>query len=216
MLIKNWMKKSPATITSDTPASEALRILGEIRERFIPVVDEGRLRGILSRKDLNEAASSVTATQSPHEMKFFNERVKVKDLMVRKPVCLSMDDTVEAALEQGKQFGRSFFPVMDGEKLVGTVSDLDIFNSLYQILGVAESYSGLTVELDRPDGEMVREIVEAAFAAGGRLHCLFTLKDPETGKRRLLLRLDKEGLERVNETLKERGFNILEVVRRNG
>jgi acetoin utilization protein AcuB len=136
--------------------------------------------------------------------------------MVRKPVCLSVNDTVGTALEQGRQFGRSFFPVMDWDTLVGTVSDLDIFNSLYQILGVAERYSGLTVKLDRPDREMVREIVETVFAAGGKLHCLFTLKDPETEKRRLLLRLDKEGLDRVNEALKERGFKILELVRRNG
>lgn len=105
---------------------------------------------------------------------------------------------------------------MDGDTLVGTVSDLDIFNSLYQILGVAERYSGLTVELNGHDGEMLGDIAEAVFAAGGRLHCLFTLNDPETEKRRLLLRLDKEGLDRVNEALKERGFKILELVRRNG
>lgn len=102
MIIKNWMRKDPVTITSDTLASEALSVFEQHPQPFLPVVDNDRLRGILARRDLREAASCVTAAESIHELNYFNTRLKVKDLMVRKPETLSVDDTVETALSKGK------------------------------------------------------------------------------------------------------------------
>ena len=154
MIIKNWMHKNPVTISSEASASDAGNLLDEKKLPFIPVVDAGKLRGILTRRDLREAASCATATQSIHEVNYFNTRLKVKDLMIRMPLTLSVDDTVETALARGRQFGRSFFPVMDGGNLVGTISGRDITAAFHQILGVSQKLSGVTVEIDENNGEM--------------------------------------------------------------
>lgn len=212
MLIKNWTQKDPITIPSDMLASEALKIFVEHNARFIPVVDEGKLRGILVKRDLREAASCVTASQNIHEVNFFNTRLKVKDLMVRKPITVSVNDTVDTALTKGARLGRSFFPVMDGEKLVGTTSDMDIFNSLYQILGVDEKLSGITLDGDQLEGNEITGIVQEISLAGGTLHSLITLKEPDSDKKRLLLRFKAENPKKVVSALKEKGFQIIEFV----
>jgi acetoin utilization protein AcuB len=213
MLIRNWMQKDPLTIQSDMTASEAVKLFDEHHVSFIPVVDGGKLRGILARRDLREAASCVTATQSIHEVNFFNTRLKVKDLMVRKPITLSIHDTVETALTKGAELGRSFFPVLDGERLVGTVSDRDIFHSLYQILGVEERLYGLTLENDHLGGDAFKKIIELLDMVEGTLYSIFTLKDPETGRKRILLRFKAANLEKVISAFKEKGYRILESVR---
>jgi len=212
MLIINWMQKNPVTIPSDMTASRASELFNQLKVPFIPVVDDGRLRGILARRDIRQAAAFVTASQSVHEMNFFNTRMKVKDLMVRKPITLSIDDTVETALERGTKLGRGFFPVMDQDKLVGTISDRDIFKTFYQLLGVEEKLCGFSVESDDFTGEAVNEFVLAACSTGALLHSFFVLKNPQTGKKHLLMRLKTSNLPAVLSALREKGYKILEVI----
>ncbi|MCP4688994.1 MAG: CBS domain-containing protein [Desulfobacterales bacterium] len=213
MIIKNWMQKDPPTISSDMLASEAQAFVDERKLPFISVVDDGTLRGILARRDLREAASCVTAAQSIHELEYFNTRLKVKDLMVRNPITLSVDDTVETALDKGGRFGRSFFPILDGDKVVGAVSDRDISSSFYQVLGIDEKLSGLAVDIDEPYGDAIKEIVEILFSVDVTLRRLFTLKAPESGRKRLLLRFDAKELENASAALEEKGYTIFEKVR---
>ena len=72
------------------------------------------------------------------EMNYFCNKLKVKDLMVRMPVTVSIDDTVERILIKGKQLMMSSFPVMDGDRVVGVVSDREIFVTLFKILEAGE------------------------------------------------------------------------------
>ena len=215
MYIVNWMLKAPVTINSDMTAARARELFQELKAPFLPVVDNGKLRGILARRDIRQAASFVTASQSVHEMNFFNTRMKVKDLMVRKPVTLSVDDTVETALELGAKLGRGFFPVMDGDKLVGTISDREIFKTFHQILGVEEKLCGITVEADDFNMQTGNDIVRTASTAGAALHSFFMLKDPQTGKKRMLMRVDTHSLAAVLDALRSKGLKIVEIVDRS-
>ena len=211
MFIKNWMRKKVLTISSEMNANSAMRLLEENKLPFIPVVDNGVLRGILTRRDIRGAASAVTATQNVQEMNFFNKQVKVRDLMVRKPLTVSMNDTIETALEIGSEMGRSFFPVIDGDAVVGTVCDRDFKNALYQILGVGEGLCGITLEEENLSAEKLIDIVSLAGRTGALVRSLFTLKDPANGKKRLLLRFETEDIQPMVEALKEKGFCIMEI-----
>jgi len=211
MIIKNWMQTDPLTIKSDMLASEAMTLFDKHHLSFIPVVDEGRLRGLLARRDIREAASCVTAAQSIHELDFFNTRLKVKDLMVRKPATLSVNDTVETALIKGKKFGRSFFPVMEGGNLRGTVSDIEIYTSLYQILGADEKTGGLSLEYDHEEDISVKELVSDIDAAGGSVYSIFRMREPKSGQKRLVVRFKSENQANVSASVKAKGYRIIEI-----
>jgi acetoin utilization protein AcuB len=215
MLIVNWMKKDPVTIHSDMPASRARQLFIELKVPFLPVVDDGKLRGILARRDIRQAGAFVTASESVHEMNFFNTRLKVKDLMVRNPVTLTVTDTVETALEKGVKLGRGFFPVMDQDRLIGTISDRDIFRSFYEILGVEEKFCGITVEMGELNVETGNDVVRTACTAGAMLHSFFILKDPQTGRKRMLMRLRAKKLGAVADALTQKGYKIIEVIDRS-
>jgi hypothetical protein len=100
--------------------------------------------------------------------------------------------------------------VMDGERLVGTASDIDIFNSLYQILGVDETLSSITLEGDQIEKNDIKEIVQEISVAGGTLHSLFTLKEPDSDKKRLVLRFKAEDPKRVVTAIEKKGYRIIE------
>ncbi len=213
MIVKNWMSKHPDTISSDLSAKEAITLFKKNRVPFMAVVDNGKFRGLIARRDLRQAASWSIATQDIYEIQYFNEKLKVKDIMVRKPVTLSIDDTVETALEKGKQFGRSFLPVMDGEIFVGSLSNRDFSHALSQILGGEEGLHGVTIAINGDSKISIKKILEDIFMTGLEIKGLFTLKNPNSGDKRLIIRFDAKYSKRMVSLIKEKGYNLVEVVK---
>jgi acetoin utilization protein AcuB len=213
MIVKNWMSKHPDTMSSDLSAKEAIQLFDEIRVPFMSVVDNGRFRGLVARRDLREAAAWAIATQDVYEIQFFNDRLKVKDIMVRKPVTLSVNDSVETALEKGKKFGRSFLPVMDGDKLVGSLSNRDFTHVLGQLLGSSEGLHSASIEINGNSQVTIKKILEDIFAMGLEIKGLFTLKNPDSGVKRLIIRFETKCLNEIVSLIEKKGYNLIEVVK---
>ena len=213
MIVKNWMSKHPDTMSSDLSAKEAMHLFDKTRVPFMPVVDNGKFRGLIARRDLRVAAAWAIATQDIYEIQFFNERLKVKDIMVRKPITLSVDDSVETALEKGKKFSRSFLPVMDGDTLVGTLSNRDFTHALGQILRSSEGLHSASIEIDENSQVTIKRILEDIFAMGLEIKGLFTLKDPDSGIKRLILRFEAKSLKKFVSLIEEKGYNLIEVIK---
>ncbi len=213
MIVKNWMRKNPDTISSELSAKEAMHVFDEKKVPFMAVVDNNKFRGLLARRDLREAASWAIATQDVYEMQYFNERLKVKDIMVRKPVTLSINDTVETAIQKGREFGRSFLPIMDGDKLVGTLSNRDLTKALSQLLGSDDGLHGISVEMSEEPRMTIRQVLEDMFSMGIDIKGLFTLKNPDTGSKRLIIRFEAKCFKKIISMIEEKGYHLLEVVK---
>jgi acetoin utilization protein AcuB len=127
MLVRDWMQVEPLTTTGETLVSEAKRLLTENNLHALPVVEAGRLRGLVTRANVLRMGHFVTRTQNPDEFAFFVTRLKVKDIMVRRPASVQADDTMELCLQRGRELGVAQFPVLDGERLVGVISATEIF-----------------------------------------------------------------------------------------
>lgn len=212
MIVKNWMSKNPVTISSDLTAKQALFVFEEKRVPFISVVDNGKFRGFLARRDLREAASWAISTQDINEIQYFNDHLKVKDIMVRKPLTLRVNDTVEKALEKGKQFGRTFLPVMDGNTLVGTLSNRDLTQALNRILGCDDGHHSISIKLDMAADISIQKIIEEIFKIDLKIQGLFTLKEPDSDVKRLIIRFEEKCLKRITGLMEEKGYTIIEVL----
>src|SRR3990172_1119982 len=123
MIVRNWMQANPKTIPSDMLVSEAKRLLSENNLHALPVVDDGKLRGLVTRANLLRMGHFVLRTQNPDEFNFFVTRLKVKDIMVRNPATVEADETMEQCLLRGRELGVAQFPVVDGERVVGGRSE---------------------------------------------------------------------------------------------
>ncbi len=213
MIVKNWMSKAPDTITSDLSAKEAINLFEKKGIPFMPVVDKGKLRGLIARRDLREAASWAIASQDIYEIQYFNDRLKVKDIMVRKPTTLSINDTVGTALEKGKKFNRSFFPIMDGDKLVGTLSNRDFTYALNQLIGGDEKLHGISIEITGNTKDSVNRILKDIFELGIQVQGLFTLKDPYSGIKRLTIRFATNSFDKITSLIEGKGYKLIEVMK---
>ncbi|MEW5724860.1 MAG: CBS domain-containing protein [Thermodesulfobacteriota bacterium] len=210
MIVSNWMQPDPITIASDTSVVEAQRLVSENDLRILCVVDEGRLRGVLTRKNLNEAAQCVARTQNIHEVEYFVNRLKVKDLMNRMVKTVDAKDTVERVMLRGRRESVSTFPVMKEGKLVGLVSELEIFNSMIEVLGAEEHLQGLSLEPVEIEPGLLGRIAALSEGAGARLEALFTTRVEGTTKKKIILRFETDDLDRVKASLERAGYKVFE------
>ena len=82
-LVLEWMTPNPITATPRTTLPEANRIMKERRVRRLPVVEDGRVVGMVTSGDLREAAPSMATSLSVFELNYLLEKVTVDKIMKR-------------------------------------------------------------------------------------------------------------------------------------
>jgi acetoin utilization protein AcuB len=218
MMVRNWMQANPMTITSDTLASEAKRLLSENNLHALPVVDEGQLRGLVTRANLLRMGHFVLRTQDPDEFNFFVTRLKVKDIMVRNPATVEADETMEQCLLRGRELGVAQFPVVDGGQVVGVISANEIFQLAAHCLGAWERRSGVTLApLELGPGVLGR-IADTVESTGAVLQALYPIGRREAHadagelKKQVIIRFHAAEVSEVASALEAAGFAVIESV----
>jgi len=218
MIVRNWMQVNPKTITSDTLVSEAKRLLSENNLHALPVVDEGRLRGLVTRANLLRMGHFVLRTQNPDEFSFFVTRLKVKDIMVRNPATVQAGETMEQCLARGRELGVAQFPVVDGGEVVGVISANEIFQLAAHCLGAWERRSGVTLAALELGPGVLGRIADAVEGAGAVLQALYPIGMHETHadagypKKRVIIRFHAAAVHDVVSALEAAGFPVIESV----
>jgi acetoin utilization protein AcuB len=216
MIVRHWMHADPVVIASDTLVSEANRILSGNAQHALPVVDDGRLRGLVTRVNLLRMGHFVLSTQDSDELNFFAKRLRVRDVMVRRPATVQADETMQQCLLKGQALGVAQFPVLDGERVVGVISANEIFHLAAYCLGAWERRSSLTLAPVVPGPGVLGRITQIAEAAGAVLHGLYPIgpQQPDAAEgqagRRLLLRLHAGSVGEIAAALEAAGFPVLE------
>jgi acetoin utilization protein AcuB len=216
MIVRNWMQRDPVTVEGDTLVSEAKKLITESRIPGLPVVDGGRLRGLLTQAHCLRALHHVTRGQDPDELDFFVSRLKVKDIMVRNPATVDASDTMEHCVRKGRTLGVSQFPVLEAGRVVGMISANEMFELLTQLLGALEERSGLTLAPVRLGPGTLGRVVGAAESAGAVLQAVYPIgRDelpvpPGAAEKRVILRFDADNLTAVAAALEAAGFQAME------
>lgn len=188
---------------------EAKRLLSENNLHALPVVEAGRLRGLVTRANLLRTGHFVLRTQNPAELDYFVTRLKVKDIMVRNPATVQASDTMEHCLLKGQELGVAQFPVMEGERVVGVISANEIFQLAAHCLGAGERRSGVTLAPVTLGPGVLGRIVKAAEGAGAVVQALYPVGCPE---KKLIVRFHAPDMRAVISALEAAGFPVVESV----
>ncbi len=129
-LVKDWMTADPVTIDPHTTLPEANRLMKECNIRRLPVVEKGKLVGIITLSDIREASPSQATALSIYELNFLLARLTVGEIMTRDPFTVSPDTSIEAAARLMLEHKIGSLPVVDGARLLGIITESDIFRLL--------------------------------------------------------------------------------------
>ena len=138
MKIKYWMTREPVTVAPGALLSDAARLMKERGFKRLPVMDDGRLVGLLTWRHILEAQPSTASTLSKQEARYLLAKLKVSDVMRKDPITVGPDDDALNALVEGQQKGLGVYPVLEGGHLVGIVTASDLFNLVIHVLGARD------------------------------------------------------------------------------
>lgn len=130
----------PAIVASpETTLPVAAALMKEKRIRHLPVVENGRLVGMISRGDLREASISASINADQYELHFMLNRLTVGRLMTRKVYTVTPDAPIVHAAELMTENKIAGLPVVDeAGGVIGIVTESDLLRMLVRKLREAE------------------------------------------------------------------------------
>lgn len=210
MKIKDIMTKNPFTVDGETLVMEAQKIMKENNIRRLPVVDRGKLVGIVTLHDLLEASPSPATSLSVYELNFLLSKMKVKEVMKKNPISLPPDTPFEEALRLGQERKIGSFPVVDKGKLVGIATESDIVRVLIHAFGIREEGSRITIENLKE--EDFKKITEIANQHDTIILSMISWFREEKNDWMVVLRLKTKETEPIVKDLKRDGLKVTYVV----
>jgi acetoin utilization protein AcuB len=210
MLVRERMSTRPVTIPASMSITQALRVMRQSQVRRLPVLDEeGQLIGIVSEKDLLYASPSPATSLSIYEMHDILSRLRVTDVMTADPVTIPPDIPLEEAARIMADNKIGGLPVMEDGKLVGIITETDIFKVFLEMLGARDPGIRLTLEMPERKGEIAR-LTTAIARLGGNILALggFQGEDPTTGV--VTVKVEDVTAEELEAAVRDLGMDVLD------
>lgn len=214
MIVKVWMSEEPMTFGVDTPVMSAAEVMRLQNVRQFPVLDDaGKLVGIVSDRDIRDAMPS----------KFLPGGTNVQDgggllaltvgeIMTLDPETVSPFTAMDAVADKLAKLKVGGLPVVDAEnKLVGIITEVDVFRFLCSATGLARAGVQLAVRLEARPGPLA-ELLAALREQDVHFTSVLTSHDyDKAGYRHAYVRLESLGDHNVGSLVSflSRDFDVL-------
>jgi acetoin utilization protein AcuB len=199
MLIRRWMTRNPAIISPIETLVEARQKMDKGNFRRLPVVEDGRLVGIITDRNLRKHVGQL-------------EHTRVDAVMARSVITVAPDMLLDQAANLLVKHKVGGFPVVDGGKLVGIITAIDLLRAFGEVLGTAEegvsridfTFSGNSFDL--------ATIAELVGLSSGEVLGMGTYEGEGDRKDQIFyLRLRTEDARRTADMLTEQGFTVVAI-----
>lgn len=126
MKVRDIMVTEVVTLHVDEELSLASDIMNLARIRHLPIVEGDRLMGIISQRDLFKASLASVMGHDYAETRDHLKSVSIRDAMVKKVLTVEPDIEIQEAGRVMLEKKIGCLPVVEGERLVGMVTETDI------------------------------------------------------------------------------------------
>lgn len=211
MFIKQRMTANPITITSTATIADASELMRANKFRRLPVVDGGKLVGLVTDRDLRSVSPSPATTLSIFELNYILAKMKIKDVMQKKVITIQSDATVEEAALLLYNHRIGGLVVIDSCGAVsGVITETDIFKCFVDVMGLTEGKTRLTIDATDKIGllhEITAVFSEMSINIGSMVS--YTLPD---GKIEYVIRADIADTKALADRLMAIGYPISHIV----
>ena len=211
MYIRDIMTTNVVTIPSTTNILKARRFMSSHGFRRLPVVDKGKLVGIVTADRLDRVAPSEDTGNRIWELTYSLGslyRTQVRQVMRKDVVTVTPDMTIEEALAiaQTKRVGA--LVVVDNDKVVGIVTTNDFFYRVVNpVLGVGEPGQRIWVE-GGGESKPLEDIISVINKLGLEIITLHIVALPQTAKKELVVHVNCDDVTQLVDELKSKGYKV--------
>ncbi len=208
MYVRDIMTTNVVTIPSSTSIAEAKRIMLAHGFRRLPIVDKGKLVGIVTEHGLEKVSPSKATSLTVWEVSYLLDKTTVKEIMERNVVVVSPDMTVEESLAvaQGHKVGT--LVVMEDSHVVGIVTTNDFFYKIVNpVLGLGEP--GYRLEIaGGGEPEKLEKILAITNKSCIQMTNLHIVSLAENKQRDVVIHLNCDDVSKILADLAAKGFDV--------
>ncbi|GJM41983.1 MAG: hypothetical protein DHS20C20_22650 [Ardenticatenaceae bacterium] len=165
MLVKRCMSHPVITVRPDMSVPECLKLMQREKIRRTPVIENGRLVGIVSDKDLLNASPSDATSLSIWEINYLINRIKIKDVMTKDVYTITEDTPIEEAARIMADHKVGGLPVVKNGDVIGLITETDLFKLLLDLMGARDQGVRVTAVVSDAVGTLAK--LSRAIADGG-------------------------------------------------
>ena len=208
MYIRDYMKTPVTTVTKDTLIDDALRIMHEKKVRRLPVIKDGKLVGLVTRKLLNEAVPQSPIPLSIWGAHYQLSKMRVQDVMITDVITITPDTTMEAGAALAERHKIGTLPVIDEKRnLVGIITSTDLIHLLTQVLGFSETGVRLHIQAGT-EGIPQHQILKILIKHKVNVLSAFPTKPLGSQQKDFIIHLDTKNVDTIVEDLKKLGLSV--------
>jgi len=207
MFVRNKMTSNPFTISPDQTIPEAHEIMTQHNVRRLPVVKNGKLVGVVSKEDIVQFSPSKATSFSMGEITYILAKTKVSQIMSNNLVTISSNALLEEAALLMRDNNVSFLPVVDDGKLVGIITESNIFDAFIELLGFREYGTRLTVEVDDAPGIM-SNLTSIIGNYGANITHVAVYRGSH-GKSAIVVGINSLNTSEIEASIEKQGFKII-------
>lgn len=211
--MREKIQKKPVTISPDASFFEARALIHEKGIRHLPVVDKNNhLVGIVTDRDIREAAPSDATLLSIQELNYLLGKLKIGSIMTPKEklITITPDTIIEEAVQLMHDHKIGCLPVIEGENLYGIFTETDALAHFVDIFGVKVKGTRLTVALEDKAGTMLG-VLEIMKKHNVNIISIITPSFMVEGKRIAAIRIQTEDYQNIVKDLEKAGYPVLSV-----
>ncbi len=209
MNVAKRMMRNPVYVDENDSMKKAMDLLKEHEIRHLPVLKDGeKLVGIVSERDIKQASPSPATALEIREIYYLLDKVKVKQIMTRRPYTISPTAPIEEAALILREKKIGCLPVIEEGRLVGILTETDILDAFIESMGV--SGPGYRMELALPNRPgMLYEVLKLLKDFDVNIVSVATAAHEDPGMKVLILRLETKNYKLLKSALKKAGYELL-------
>lgn len=213
MLVERWMKANPITVGPQDSFRHAMNLIRQRGIRHLPVVEGGRLVGIVTDRDVRQASPSAATSLEVHELHYLLEKIKIRDIMTSEVVTAMPEMPIEAAARLMLTHRIGSLPVLRGMALVGIITETDILSAFVEVMGIQAEQTRLELVLEERAGAFL-DACRTVQDQGGDIISVVTATASHRGepKKVMLFRLEGVALDPLVKRLEASGHTVLSAI----
>lgn len=209
MRVREFMTTNVITVSSKTSILEAQKYLSVHKVRRLPVVDKGKLVGIVSDRRIAAASPSAATSLSVWELNNLMSKMTVGEIMTKPVISITHDTTAESALALAQERGIGAFPVMDDKnRLIGIVTTNDfVYRIMNPLLGLGKPGVRLHI-YDCGTTQQIRKVLQSIEKTNFEIEAIHVDESMERDTRDLIVQLNTEEPDGLMKDLTGQGYNV--------
>lgn len=211
--LRERIQRKPITISPDASFFEARNLIHEKGIRHLPVVDKNnKLVGIVTDRDIRQAAPSDATLLSVQELNYLLGKLKVSAFMTPKDklITITPDALIEEAVQLMHDHKIGSLPVVEREKLYGIFTETDVLDHFVDIFGFKQKGTRLTLALEDKPGTLL-EILQVFKKHNANVISIVTPSFMVEGKRIAAIRIKTEEYKDIVKDLEKAGYDVLSI-----